>query len=149
MDQLQAQLDFCDFLIQADVYNNTAWVYKKYLLTRYHDKFEAEKLANIGKHDLTLLLEKPDNASLGVYLCSMLPLYFYKNSSCIETDTCMKEKCPGAWNTCAYNTLKNSCILSSPILNLILQIERDQDRRLEIIKMLNIVDPIRCQVNAN
>ncbi|GBE59435.1 prenyltransferase alpha subunit repeat domain containing protein [Babesia ovata] len=113
-DRLHKELEFVAFLLDSDVYNNTAWVYKAFLLEHYGHMLEDAMHLQGYVSDLRRMLASPWNESLSQYLAAASSKIDGKQTGCLRLDSCI-QGCVGGLATCTVAAIE-ACTDITPAL---------------------------------
>ncbi|CDR96506.1 protein prenyltransferase alpha subunit repeat domain containing protein, putative [Babesia bigemina] len=138
-DKLHKELEFVAFLLDSDVYNNTAWVYKSFLLNNYGHMLEDTTHVQAYVSDLRRMLASPWNESLSQYLVATYTMLDRKHNGCLHLDSCI-HGCLGDLAACSVAAIDSRSETTPALLTLKREVLRDKEH---ITHMLNICDPLQ------
>ncbi|EKX73214.1 protein farnesyltransferase alpha subunit, putative [Theileria equi strain WA] len=124
-DGINKEIEFIDFLIGSDSYNNSVWNYKNFIIKRFKDAFGLDYIVKECKNNFELLMKKPKNESLVNYMTNMLSYCETLFSKCINLDFCTST-CNGPPTLCIISAIVKSRGISTQLLTLVAHILQNQ-----------------------
>ncbi|EDO07820.2 Protein prenyltransferase alpha subunit repeat family protein [Babesia bovis T2Bo] len=144
-EQVLKELEFVHFLLESDIYNNTVWFYKDFIVFRYGHLLGTSCLVQEYIGDIKSMLMSPWNESLSQYLAHCTGTISAVHPECLNMDTC-QSGCAGGPSRCLLGAIESSGVVTTALLNLKLALNTEPAERLVVQESLRLNDCVRTLI---